>query len=68
MPARHSKVMRTLRDAVLGTPGELDRETRHAVLTGSGPPGLQPYLEKVRRHAYTVVDGEGSSASSAVSG
>jgi hypothetical protein len=50
--------MDALRDAVLGAPGELDRETRYAVLTGSGPPGLQPYLDKVRLHAYKVVDGD----------
>jgi hypothetical protein len=50
--------MEALREAVLGAPGELDRETRSAVLAGAGPAGLQPYLEKVRRHAYKVVDGD----------
>jgi hypothetical protein len=58
MPHRHSEAMDALREAVLETAGELDRETRYAVLTGSGPPGLQPYLDKVRRHAYKVVDGD----------
>ena len=58
MPRRHAEVIEALREAVLAAPGELDRETRWAVLTGSGPPGLQPYLEKVRRHAYRVVDGD----------
>jgi hypothetical protein len=51
-------VMSALREAVLETPGELDAETRQALLDGAGPPGLQPYLDKVRRHAYRVVDGD----------
>ncbi len=48
--------MDAIRDALLGAPGELDRETRIAILRGGGPHGLQPYLDKVRRHAYKVVD------------
>ena len=49
--------MAALHESVLGAPGELDRGMRHAILKGEGPPGLQPYLEKVRQHAYKVVDG-----------
>ena len=56
MPRRHAEVMEALREGVLGAPGELDREARLAILKGSGPPGLQPYLQKVREHAYRVVD------------
>ena len=58
MPRRHAQVMDALRDAVLAAPGELDPETRQALHDGGGPPGLQPYLEKVRRHAYKVVDAD----------
>ena len=50
--------MAALHESVLGAPGELDRGMRHAILKGEGPPGLQPYLEKVRQHAYKVVDGD----------
>jgi hypothetical protein len=53
---RHAEVIAALRESVLGAPGELDRGMRHAIVKGEGPPGLQPYLEKVRRHAYEVVD------------
>ena len=56
MGDRHAETIGALRESVLGTAGELDRGMRHAILTGEGPPGLQPYLEKVRRHAYRVVD------------
>ena len=56
MAPRHAEVIESLREAVLGAPGELDREARQAILKGGGPPGLQPYLEKVRQHAYKVVD------------
>jgi hypothetical protein len=56
MPSGHAKVMDAVREAVLGAPGELDRETRAEVLAGGGPRDLQPYLGKVRRHAYRVVD------------
>jgi alkylhydroperoxidase family enzyme len=58
MPRRHAEVMEALRDAVLEAPGELDLDTRRRLLDGDGPPGLRPYLEKVRSHAYTVVDGD----------
>ena len=50
--------MTALRESVLEAPGELDRGMRHAIVKGEGPPGLQPYLEKVRRHAYKVVDAD----------
>ena len=56
MPRRHAEVMEALRVAVLDAPGELDRDARRAILLGDGPPGLQPYLQQVRRHAYRVVD------------
>jgi hypothetical protein len=56
MPRRHAEVIESLREAVLGAPGELDRGARQAILKGDGPPGLQPYLGKVRQHAYKVVD------------
>ena len=58
MSDRHADVMAALLESVLGASGELDHGTRRAVLKGEGPPGLQPYLEKVRRHAYKVVDAD----------
>ena len=56
MARRHVLEIEALREAVLGAPGELDRATRAAALVGGGPPDLQPYLEKVRLHAYRVAD------------
>jgi hypothetical protein len=58
MPAGHATVFAELRRALLETRGALEAETRLVILGGGGPEELQPYLEKVRRHAYKVVDGD----------
>jgi hypothetical protein len=58
MAQRHAEAFDELRHVVLGARGELDSETRREILAGGGPGPLQPYLEKVRRHAYKVVDGD----------
>jgi hypothetical protein len=42
--------------AILDTPGVLSTEVRHAIFAGDDPPELAPLLDKVRRHAYTIVD------------
>jgi hypothetical protein len=44
-------------DAVINGPGELDAALRQAAARGAGlPPILDTYAQKVRRHAYKVVD------------
>lgn len=49
--------MQRLHDAVLGGRGSLPGATRLALATGRDlPPELQPYADKVARHAYRVTD------------
>jgi hypothetical protein len=43
-------------EAILGTPGTLSEESRRAIARGEDPPELAALLDKVRRHAYRVVD------------
>jgi hypothetical protein len=45
-------------NAILATPGTLPEETRRAIERGENPAGLAPLLDKVRRHAYRIVDGD----------
>ena len=48
-----------LRGRVVDGPGELPPIVRRAALSGSDVPAVaQAYTEKVRRHAYKVVDGD----------
>jgi hypothetical protein len=42
--------------AILATPGALPEKTRRAIASGEDPPELAPLLDKVRRHAYRIVD------------
>ena len=56
MAARHGEALTEIRRAVLDPRGDLSVEAREAILAGAGPDALQPYLEKVRRHAYRVRD------------
>ena len=43
-------------EAILSTPGALSEETRRGIAQGDDPPELAPLLDKVRRHAYRIVD------------
>ena len=44
-------------DRVLNGPGELDPSLRQAAANGGGlPPFVETYVDKVRRHAYRVLD------------
>jgi alkylhydroperoxidase family enzyme len=48
-----------LRDDVVDGPGQLDRSVRQAAFSGEGVPAAAAgYVEKVREHAYRVVDGD----------
>jgi hypothetical protein len=44
--------------AILGSPGALSEDVRRAIAAGAGPAELAPLVEKVRLHAYKVVDGD----------
>lgn len=51
--------LQDLRDRVVNGPGELSPIVRRAAASGSDvPPVAQAYTEKVRLHAYKVVDGD----------
>jgi alkylhydroperoxidase family enzyme len=57
VPGRHADVMQRLHDAVLGEDGSLPYATRLALVTGRDVPAeLEPYADKVARHAYRVTD------------
>ena len=43
-------------EGILETPGALDVSVRQAIYAGDDPPELAPLLEKVRKHAYRIVD------------
>jgi hypothetical protein len=45
-------------EAILGTPGALTSAVRARICVGDDPPELAPLLDKVRRHAYRIVDGD----------
>jgi alkylhydroperoxidase family enzyme len=57
--SRYDGKVHELRRAVVDGPGELDREVREAAFTGAGvPTEAAAYVEKIRRHAYKVTDGD----------
>jgi hypothetical protein len=45
-------------EAVLESEGSLPAYVRCAIARGEDPPGLAPLLEKVRAHAYKIVDAD----------
>jgi len=47
-----------VQEAVLASPGALQAHARRAIARGEDPPELASLLDKVRRHAYRVVDGD----------
>ena len=59
MESRFDAKIHGLRTAVVDGPGELDREVRHAAFSGADVPAAAASLvEKLRRHAYKVTDGD----------
>ena len=45
-------------EAIVTTPGALTAEARRAIVQGDDPAELAALLDKVRRHAYRIVDGD----------
>jgi hypothetical protein len=45
-------------EAVLESEGSLPAYLRRAIERGEDPPELAPLLDKVRRHAYRIVDAD----------
>jgi alkylhydroperoxidase family enzyme len=61
---RHAEQIRRVRKAILDTPGDADLTLRRQVEAFAAaeraalPEELRPYVEKVARHAYKVVDAD----------
>jgi hypothetical protein len=56
---RHAEARAALLNAVLETPGETDRATRHAAFIDTGvPPPLDTYVARVHGESYRVTDAE----------
>jgi alkylhydroperoxidase family enzyme len=57
--SRFERKVRDLERRVLDLPGALDPVIRRAVAAGDAvPPDAVAYVDKVRRHAYRVTDGD----------
>lgn len=63
--ARHTEAMERVAAAILDTPGDADLELRRAVEAFAAgradpelPEELRPYVEKVAKNAYKVVDAD----------
>jgi hypothetical protein len=55
----HDAAIHRLRRAVVEGPGELPRYVREALVAGGpAPEPFAAYVEKLRRHAYRITDGE----------
>jgi alkylhydroperoxidase family enzyme len=60
----HAQAIERVSEAILETPGDTAPELRRAISSyasgdGGDPPAeLRPYVDKVARHAYKVVDGD----------
>jgi hypothetical protein len=52
----HAAAWERLAEAILTTPGALPEEIRRAIVQGDDPAELATLLDKVRRHAYRIVD------------
>jgi hypothetical protein len=55
-PDPYAEAWHRVADAILTTPGEVAEDERRAIASGGGPPS--PLLDKVRLHAYKVVDAD----------
>lgn len=59
MPQSLELLIGRLRDRVMNGPGRLDAAVRQAAYLGEAvPPAMAPYVDKVRDHAYKVVDAD----------
>jgi hypothetical protein len=54
----YSGAWERVEQAVLESPGVLPAYARRAIARGEDPPELAALLEKVRRHAYRIVDAD----------
>jgi len=54
----YARAWERVAEAILESPGALPAYERRAIARGADPPELAPLLEKVRRHAYRIVDAD----------
>jgi alkylhydroperoxidase family enzyme len=56
---KYARKMEDLRRRLLEVPGALDQQVRRDASEGGPvPPALEAFVDKVRRHAYTVTDAD----------
>ena len=55
-PDPYSDAWQSVAEAILTTPGEVTEDERRAIAAGGGP--SSPLRDKVRLHAYKVVDAD----------
>ena len=58
MPDPYAAAWERVTDAIVVTPGALPEEVRQAIVQRDDPAELAVLLDKVRRHAYRIVDGD----------
>jgi hypothetical protein len=58
LPDPHADAWERVSEAVLESEGSLQAYVRRAIARGDDPPELAPLLEKVRVHAYRIVDAD----------
>ena len=54
----HEPSWERVAEAILATPGALSEDVRRSIARGDDPPELAALLDKVRRHAYRIVDAD----------
>jgi hypothetical protein len=54
----YAQAWERVEDAILESPGALPVHVRRAIAQGEDPPELAVLLEKVRHHAYRIVDAD----------
>ena len=58
MPDPYAAAWERVTDAIVVTPGALPEEVRQAIVQRDDPAELAVLLDKVRRHAYRIADGD----------
>ena len=58
LPDPYAAAWERVTDAIVVTPGALPEEVRQAIVQRDDPAELAVLLDKVRRHAYRIVDGD----------
>jgi len=58
LPDPYAAAWERVAEAIVTTPGALPEDVRQAIVQRDDPAELAALLDKVRRHAYRIVDGD----------